>query len=148
MEEYYDQHAKNYAIRRFYRSLLIYLSVCGMLTALNIYTSPGHLWVTWIWGMWGIGILCRGIFALIPEPETRHDTGTNTAEWHSEHCTARAYRRRAFLCHALTYALSMAALAWLLPGNTWIFPALGWGIGLAVHAVNTFFEIEPPRQHP
>ena len=72
MEEYYRQHTQNLSARRFYRSFFTYLSVCGLLTALNIYTSPGHLWVAWIWGIWGIGILCKGIFALVPEPETRY----------------------------------------------------------------------------
>lgn len=147
MEEYYKQRPHNCNVRRFYRSFFIYLSVCGILTALNIYTSPGHLWVVWIWGMWGIGILCQGIFALMPEQEIRHETGTAIRQYHTSGYTARAYRRRAFLCHAVTYALSISVFAWILPENAWILPALGWGVGLAIHAVNTFFDIEPVREH-
>lgn len=59
MEEYYRQHTQNLSARQFYRSFLTYLSVCGLLTALNIYTSPGHLWVAWIWGIWGIGYCAK-----------------------------------------------------------------------------------------
>ena len=147
MEEYYRQHTQNLSARRFYRSFLTYLSVCGLLTALNIYTSPGHLWVAWIWGIWGIGILCKGIFTLVPEPETRYGNAADDYQWHAPYHTSRTYRRRTFLCHIVTYVLSISALAWILPGNIWIFPALGWGIGIAVHAVNTFFETEPDSRH-
>ena len=130
MEEYYRQHTQNLSARRFYRSFLTYLSVCGLLTALNIYTSPGHLWVAWIWG---IGILCKGIFALVPEPETRYGNAADDYQWHAPYHTSRTYRRRTFLCHIVTYVLSISAL--------------GWGIGIAVHAVNTFFETEPDSRH-
>ena len=48
---------------------------------------------------------------------------------------------------SLSPVSKISALAWILPGNIWIFPALGWGIGIAVHAVNTFFETDPDSRH-
>ncbi|PWM09547.1 MAG: hypothetical protein DBY00_08025 [Flavobacteriales bacterium] len=70
MEEYYRQHTQNLSARQFYRSFLTYLSVCGLLTALNIYTSPGHLWVAWIWG---IGIAVHAVNTFFEtEPDSRH----------------------------------------------------------------------------
>ncbi len=58
---------------------------------------------------------------------------------------AIAYVRdiKGFYSHATTYVLTIALLGlvnWLVtPHSLWvIFPALGWGIGLATHGLNVF----------
>src|SRR5579871_5481749 len=62
----------------------------------------------------------------------------------------RAWKRRArmgFVRHFVTYALVIAMLAFINMMTTPAFPwfgivALGWGIGIALHFVNTFFVDE------
>jgi hypothetical protein len=62
----------------------------------------------------------------------------------------RAWKRRArmrFLRHFITYVLVIAMLAFINMITTPAFPwfaivALGWGIGIAMHFLNTFFADE------
>jgi len=48
-------HVRN--LRRFYIHLFRYIVVCLILLGVNLYTSPQHLWIFWVLGGWGIGIL-------------------------------------------------------------------------------------------
>jgi len=50
---------------------------------------------------------------------------------------------KGFYTHALTYAVIISGLfllnAFISPGRWWVlFAALGWGVGLLVHALNVF----------
>lgn len=50
---------------------------------------------------------------------------------------------KAFYLHAIRYALVMLLLLvinlWVSPGFLWVvFPAIGWGIGLAAHGLSAF----------
>lgn len=57
-------------------------------------------------------------------------------------------RQRQLRDHAVTYAIIngiLLAINLLAGGGWWFFwPALGWGLGLALHAKNTFFR-DPER---
>ncbi|HKU42676.1 MAG TPA: 2TM domain-containing protein [Polyangiales bacterium] len=55
----------------------------------------------------------------------------------------RAHAKLEFYRHVLTYAVVMAALAAInlitSPGYLWfLWPAVGWGIGVVAHAANVF----------
>lgn len=55
----------------------------------------------------------------------------------------RAHELRSFYQHALIYLVVNALLAglnlWTDPDELWfIFPLLGWGVGLAIHGFTTF----------
>lgn len=44
-------------LRRFYVHLFRYILGVLILLAINLITSPQHLWVFWVMGGWGLGIL-------------------------------------------------------------------------------------------
>lgn len=50
-------------VKSFYQSLVTYFIIIGCLTAVNLFTSPGYLWVLWCAGGWGVGIIIQGIYA-------------------------------------------------------------------------------------
>lgn len=43
-------------LKEFYQHLVAYIVVNAFLLVLNLYTSPGHLWVKWPILGWGIGL--------------------------------------------------------------------------------------------
>lgn len=54
-------------------------------------------------------------------------------------------RLREFYVHALMYVVVMAGIVllnWIISPTFWwvVFPAIGWGIGLAAHGISVFFE--------
>lgn len=50
------------------------------------------------------------------------------------------YRKRGFIQHLVPYVVVNAFLIFMARGDSWwIYPCLGWGIGLAIHFGNTFF---------
>ena len=56
----------------------------------------------------------------------------------------RAGAKMGWYIHALVYVLVNAGLAALsaLQGQHWaVYPAMGWGLGLAVHGVVVFFSL-------
>ena len=54
-------------LRSFYIHLLIYITVCLSLLAVNLITTPHNLWVVWVIGGWGLGVLLSGFSALRPD---------------------------------------------------------------------------------
>jgi transcriptional regulator with XRE-family HTH domain len=44
-------------LRRFYTHVLKYIVVSLVLLAVNVYFTPQHLWVLWVMGGWGLGVL-------------------------------------------------------------------------------------------
>ena len=57
----------------------------------------------------------------------------------------RVHRVREFYVHAATFVVVIGGLTlfnWIVSPTFWwvVFPAIGWGIGLAAHAVSVFFE--------
>ena len=57
----------------------------------------------------------------------------------------RVHRLREFYVHMAVYVAVIGGLAifnWVVSPDFWwvAFPAIGWGIGLAAHAISVFFE--------
>jgi predicted membrane channel-forming protein YqfA (hemolysin III family) len=48
-------------LRGFYSHASTYVLVIGSLTALNLLSNPGHLWVQWAAFGWGIGLAAHGL---------------------------------------------------------------------------------------
>lgn len=46
--------------RSFYTHLITYVAVNAFLVALNLITSPNHLWFFWPMLGWGIGLILHG----------------------------------------------------------------------------------------
>jgi hypothetical protein len=62
-----------------------------------------------------------------------------------ERARTRVRRLRDFYVHLAIYVVVMggvALLSWAFTPDFWwvLFPAVGWGIGLAAHAVSVLFE--------
>jgi two-component system LytT family sensor kinase len=57
----------------------------------------------------------------------------------------RVRRLREFDVHLAIFVVAIGGIAllnWIVSPTFWwvVFPAIGWGIGLAAHAVSVFFE--------
>lgn len=62
--------------------------------------------------------------------------------------TRRVKAKRTFLAHLGTYLLANAALCaiWAITGGGYpwfVWPALGWGIGVAFHGFNVVYDLDP-----
>lgn len=61
-EERYQKAQKRVnEIKGFYRNLISYIVVNLGFLAINLLTSPGHLWFYWPMLGWGIGVLFHGM---------------------------------------------------------------------------------------
>lgn len=56
-------------LKGFYRHLLPYLAVMSLLGVINLVVSPHHLWVLWVAGGWGLGLLVHALSALVWAPK-------------------------------------------------------------------------------
>jgi hypothetical protein len=100
-------------------------------------TSRGYFWPAWPllgWGL-GLGIHAAVLLAFRPLSETvvEREPGSEAA------AVGRLRRRRALATHAAVFAVVELALiaVWALAGGGYIWPVwplLGWGAALAVHA--------------
>ena len=118
------------------RNIAKYLVVCSFLTALNLFTGDG-LWVLWVWSAWGLAIILQAVLASIPGigEEGEYD--------------AAADPRRSFYRRLCTYLFVMGMLALVnylhTPSYPWVlWPAAGWGLGVALQAVDVFV----PKNNP
>ena len=107
------------------RAILKYLVICTALSALNFFTG-GTPWVLWIWIAWGVGIILRAIFN---SPENR-DRQTDVLS-----------PRRSFYRHLCVYFFVIGLLAATnylhTPAYPWVlWPAAGWGLALALQAID------------
>ena len=60
--------------RGFYIHLFQYLVIVSILTLVNLVVSPQRLWVLWVIGGWGLGLLMHGFSVF-------RSTGFLGAEW-------------------------------------------------------------------
>ncbi len=58
--EYKAARCRVRQLRGFYAHLSVYLAVNAGLLLINLFSSPGRLWVVWPLAGWGIGILIHG----------------------------------------------------------------------------------------
>ncbi|MGZ5319134.1 MAG: 2TM domain-containing protein [Actinomycetota bacterium] len=75
-------------------------------------------------------------------------SGSNDDDELREMALARIARKQEFYAHLLAYVLvnGMLVAIWAMSGAGFfwpIFPILGWGIGIAFHAWDTFRRSEP-----
>ena len=119
------------------RNIAKYLVVCSALTLLNLYTG-GAFWVSWVWVAWGAALILRAVCAPDLAEEDENPSGTNP--------------RRAFYRHLCSYLYVIGILALVnylyTPAYPWVvWPAAGWGLGIALQAVDVFCGGDQRRSH-
>lgn len=75
---------------------------------------------------------------------------TNTPEAAEALARRRAGRKMGWYIHAMVYIavnIGLAALAGLTGRNWAVYPALGWGMGLLIHALLTFIALPGGSLH-
>jgi serine/threonine protein kinase len=119
-----DQSSDNW--RNFLNHLGPYVIVIGALALINIITNPGgYLWFLWPAMAWGVGLAIHLLHVIL------EDFKSVTGKWHD------------FLTHFGVYAVVIGFLIGIYlrtsPGGyPWfIWPAMGWGIGVAIHLWST-----------
>ena len=75
-------------------------------------------------------------------------TNQNAASYHRTHCHTPEGRKRSFRHHLAIYLAVIAGLACIdlvtSPDHLWVqWPAIGWGIGVALQGVRTYL---PPEE--
>ena len=58
--EYRAARSQVRTLRGFYAHLSVYLAVNAGLLVINLFSSPGRLWVVWPLAGWGIGVVIHG----------------------------------------------------------------------------------------
>jgi hypothetical protein len=118
------------AMRGFVIHLSIFVVVVGLLAALNLYRNPQKIWFIWVLAGWGIGLAAHDLALLMQRSERQEPIFTDP-------------RMRGFFVHLFVY-LAVNALLIVVnllydPSYYWfLFPLLGWGVALAVHAFAAF----------
>ncbi|HOL18059.1 MAG TPA: 2TM domain-containing protein [Bacillota bacterium] len=112
--------------------LVVYIMVNALLAAINYMFSPGILWFLYALIPWGIGLVIHFLVTFLwRDGEARSKTSA---------------RQRAFIVHLVFYLLVNGFLAAInlmfTPQVLWfIFPLIGWGIGIVLHLLFSFFWI-------
>lgn len=57
--------------RGFFIHLMVYAAVVGGLGYMNYTRNPDNLWVLWVAGGWGLGILLHAVLAFSPGPREK-----------------------------------------------------------------------------
>lgn len=65
------QDAQNRVERGFWIHLAVYALVVGGLTILNLNRNPDNLWVLWVAGGWGLGVLLHAFAFFTPDSRER-----------------------------------------------------------------------------
>lgn len=69
LNEQQERHAFEQVrkLRAFYLHLMRYLLVVGALLAINLIVSPQRMWVYWVMGGWGLGLLLHAARVFRPD---------------------------------------------------------------------------------
>ena len=124
--------SQDHAMRGFVIHLSIFVIVVGLLAALHLYRNPQKIWFIWVLAGWGIGVAAHDLALLMRR------SGRQEAIFADP-------KARGFFIHLFVY-LAVNALLIVVnviydPDYYWfLFPLLGWGIGLAAHALLVFRE--------
>lgn len=118
------------SLRAFLVHLSAFVTIVAVLAALNLYANPQKLWFVWVLAGWGIGVAAHGLALLFK----RSALGV---------ALSRDETRRGFLIHFFVFiavnALLLAINLLYTPDFSWfLFPLLGWGIGLLAHGIAIF----------
>lgn len=60
-------------LRGFYRDLMSYIAINIILVAVNLISSPHHLWFYWVTIFWGLGVFYHGINVFGPARKFNKD---------------------------------------------------------------------------
>lgn len=117
-------------LRVFFIHLGAYVVAITAFAALNLYRNPDHLWFVWVAAGWGIGVAAHGLALLLKRSNRREPVFSDP-------------RMRGLCIHAFVYVLVNALLIAVnllyTPGHYWfLYPLLGWGLGLAIQALVVF----------
>lgn len=89
----------------------------------------------WVWSCWGLALILQAILNFIPALAEGGQYDTDL--------------RRSFYKHLCTYVFVMGMLALVnylyTPSYPWVlWPAAGWGLGLALQGIDVFI----PKNNP
>jgi len=110
--------------------LAAFIAVNAVLIFINLTRDPSDLWFVWPLFGWGIGIGAHGLALFLHSHEAQGGI-------YADHAV------RGFIVHAYVY-VGVNILLFILnimdtPHKLWfIWPLLGWGIGLAIHGLLVF----------
>jgi hypothetical protein len=121
---------KDRPLRVFVIHLAIFVLVVSLLAALNLYRNPQKIWFVWVLAGWGIGLAAHDLALLLRRSGDTH--------------VAADPKLRFFLVHLFVFITVNALIAVVnllySPGHYWfLYPLLGWGLVLAVHAYRVFY---------
>jgi len=126
--------AKSTAMRPETKGFLIhlaaFLAVNAVLIVINLTRDPSDLWFIWPLFGWGIGVGAHGLALFLHSHEAQGGI-------YADHAV------RGFIVHAYVY-VGVNILLFILnivdtPHKLWfVWPLVGWGIGLAVHGFLVF----------
>ena len=72
-QQAYEKASKRVAAKlSFYIHLTVYVVVNLLLVAVNLVTSPGHLWFYWPLFGWGIGLFFHGLLRFLLREARQH----------------------------------------------------------------------------
>lgn len=128
-EDYASQDHSLDNWRNFLNHVGPYVIIIGALAVINFITDPGgYLWFLWPAMAWGVGLAIHFIHVVL------EDLRSVTGKWHD------------FLVHFGVYAVVIGFLIGIyvrtdFGGYPWfIWPAMGWGIGVAIHLWSTMLS--------
>ncbi len=127
--------------RAFIVHLILFLLVMGGLAALNLSFTPNTIWFVYPLIGWGIGVVLHYLFAVI---WARGSLAEAKTDWKSQGLM------RAFVIHLVVYLAVNGILLFInltySPQMLWVlFPAVGWGIGVALHLALTLLWAPRPE---
>ncbi|ODS03694.1 hypothetical protein AUC71_08260 [Methyloceanibacter marginalis] len=129
------------------RVLLIHLAAYALVVAIcagiNLWLSPGRLWFVWVALGWGIGIAAHALGYWLRHADRPERIFVDR-------------RARGFTVHLFAYAAVIVLLLvvnlMVTPNRWWfVWVALGWGAGIALHAWLAFGrsrEASKDRERP
>jgi hypothetical protein len=127
--------------------LLIHVAAYALAVAIcagiNLWLSPGRLWFGWVALGWGIGLAAHGFAYWLKHTDRPERIFVDR-------------RARGFAVHLFAYVAVIVLLLVInltvTPNRWWFYwVALGWGAGIALHALLTFGrtrEGSEDRQRP
>ncbi len=110
--------------------LVVYIMVNALLLSINLMFTPNYLWFFYALAPWGIGLAVHLLLTFLMQGEEIKDKA--------------AAAQKIFTVHLVFYLLINGFLAVInlrfTPELLWfIFPAMGWAIGIILHFIASFY---------
>lgn len=131
-KRYANAKKKVEQLKGFYGNITAYIFVIPFLIWLYFVTDPGFPWIVFPIIGWGIGVVMHALEVFNYHPFISLDVDKEKAK-----------KLKGFYANLFAYVMVIPFLGWINyitnPGFPWvIFPILGWGIGVAIHAMEAF----------